>query len=69
MSPVTIGIIGIVFLVILFVLRMPVGFAMALVGLVGFSYLVSLGAGLDILARDIFYTFSFCVFRLHIMKC
>jgi tripartite ATP-independent transporter DctM subunit len=31
---------------------------MALVGLVGFSYLVSLGAGLDILARDIFYTFS-----------
>ena len=58
MSPVTIGIIGIVFLVILFVLRMPVGFAMALVGLVGFSYLVSLGAGLDILARDIFYTFS-----------
>lgn len=58
MSPVTIGIIGIVFLVILFVLRMPVGFAMALAGLVGFSYLVSLGAGLDILARDIFYTSS-----------
>jgi tripartite ATP-independent transporter DctM subunit len=58
MSPVTIGIIGIILLIIFFVLRMPVGFAMALVGLVGFSYLVSLGAGLDILARDIFYTFS-----------
>ena len=58
MSPVTIGVIGIILLIIFFVLRMPVGFAMALVGLVGFSYLVSLGAGLDILARDIFYTFS-----------
>jgi len=58
MSPATIGIIGIALLVILFVLRMPVGFAMAMVGFVGFSYLVSLGAGLDILARDIFYTFS-----------
>jgi len=58
MSPAIIGIIGIIFLIILFVLRMPVGFAMAMVGFVGFSYLVSLGAGLDILARDIFYTFS-----------
>jgi C4-dicarboxylate transporter DctM subunit len=58
MSPVLIGVIGIVFLVILFLLRMPVGFAMAFAGLVGFSYLVTLGAGLDILARDMFYTFS-----------
>jgi len=58
MSPTTIGIIGIVLLVIFFVLRMPVGFAMAMVGFIGFSYLVSPSAGLGILARDIFYTFS-----------
>lgn len=58
MSPAAIGIIGIVLLVIIFVLRMPVGFAMAMVGFVGFSYLVSPEAGLAILARDMFYTFS-----------
>jgi len=37
---------------------MPVGFAMALVGLVGFCYLVSPQAGLSLLARDVFATFS-----------
>jgi tripartite ATP-independent transporter DctM subunit len=58
MSPVVIGIIGIVALVVVFLLRMPVGFAMAFVGLVGFSLLVSPEAGLNILARDMFQTFS-----------
>ncbi|MBM3142672.1 MAG: TRAP transporter large permease [Chloroflexi bacterium] len=58
MSPVVIGIIGIVALVVVFLLRMPVGFAMAFVGLVGFSLLVSPEAGLNILARDVFQTFS-----------
>jgi tripartite ATP-independent transporter DctM subunit len=58
MSPVTIGIIGIVVLIAIFLLRMPVGFAMAAVGLVGFSYLVSPEAGLSIVARDVFHTFS-----------
>jgi tripartite ATP-independent transporter DctM subunit len=58
MSPVVIGIIGIVALVVVFLLRMPVGFAMAFVGLVGFSLLVSPEAGLNIFARDMFQTFS-----------
>ena len=58
MSPVIIGIIGIVILVAVFLLRMPVGFAMAFVGLVGFSFLVSPEAGLSILARDFYQTFS-----------
>jgi len=58
MNPVTIGIIGIVLLVIIFLLRMPVGFAMAFVGLIGFSCLVSTEAGLSILARDVFHIFS-----------
>jgi len=35
MSSVTVGLIGIVFLVIIFLLGMPVGFAMAFVGLAG----------------------------------
>ncbi|OGO57648.1 MAG: C4-dicarboxylate ABC transporter permease [Chloroflexi bacterium RBG_19FT_COMBO_47_15] len=58
MNPVIIGVVGIVVLVIIFLLRMPVGFAMAFVGFVGFSFLVSPQAGLGILARDVFYTFS-----------
>jgi len=57
-SPVTIGLIGIVVLVVIFLLGMPVGFAMPLVGLAGFCYLVSPGAGLSILARDVFANFS-----------
>lgn len=58
MSPVAIGIIGIVVLVLTFILSMPVGFAMALVGLMGFCFLVSPPAGLSLLARDVFATFS-----------
>jgi len=57
-SPVTIGLIGIVTLVLIFLLGMPVGFAMAFVGLAGFCYLVSPEAGLSILARDVFSNFS-----------
>ena len=58
MNPVTAGIIGIGLLVLLFLLRMPVAFAMALVGLVGFAYLASPGAALGLLGRDIFDSFS-----------
>jgi C4-dicarboxylate transporter DctM subunit len=58
MSPVTVGIIGIVFLVFIFLLGMPVGFAMAFVGLAGFCYLVTPDAGLSLLARDVFSTLS-----------
>lgn len=58
MNPVTIGIIGIFVLVILFLLGMPVGFAMAFVGFAGYCYLVSPEAGLSILARDFFSNLS-----------
>ena len=58
MSPATIGIIGIGLLIVLFLLRMPVAFAMALVGFAGFAYLTSPQAALHLLARDIFDTFA-----------
>ena len=58
MNPITIGVIGIVVLVVMFLLRMPIGFAMAFVGLIGFSCLVSPEAGFSLLARDLFYTSS-----------
>jgi len=57
-NPVIIGIIGIFILILIFMLSMPVGFAMAFVGLAGFCYLVSPEAGLSLLARDVFTTFS-----------
>jgi C4-dicarboxylate transporter DctM subunit len=57
-SSVTVGLIGIVVLVLIFLLGMPVGFAMAFVGMAGFCFLASPEAGLSILARDFFSNFS-----------
>lgn len=58
MSLTAIGIIGIIVLVILLFSKMPVGFVMAFLGFLGFSYVVSIDAGLSLLARDVFETFS-----------
>jgi len=58
MSPVTVGMIGILVLIGLLFTRMPVGFVMALVGVLGFSYMVNFKAALNILGKDIFGTFS-----------
>ena len=58
MSPVTVGVIGIFVLVLLFLLRVPVALAMAMVGFVGFASLSNPQAALSILARDIFEQFS-----------
>jgi C4-dicarboxylate transporter DctM subunit len=57
-SPVAIGLIGIAVLILLFLLGMPVGFAMAFVGFSGFCYLISSQAGLSLLARDVFTNLS-----------
>jgi len=58
MSPVTAGIAGIGLLLLLFLLRMPVAFAMGFAGLVGFAYLADPGPALSLLAHDIFEQFS-----------
>jgi tripartite ATP-independent transporter DctM subunit len=58
MSPITTGILGIVLLVVLLFSKMSVGFVMAILGFVGFSYLVSLEAGLSLIAKDFFDIFS-----------
>jgi C4-dicarboxylate transporter, DctM subunit len=57
-SPEIIGLIGIAFLILMFMLRMPVAFAMALVGFLGFAWLTTPEAALSLLGRDIFDTFS-----------
>lgn len=58
MNPATAGIIGIGLLIVLFLLRMPVAFAMALVGFVGFASLSTPEAALSLLGLDIFDSFS-----------
>lgn len=58
MSPTTAAIISVVLLVFLFLMRMPVAYVMALVGLLGFSYVASVGGGLSLLARDLWALFS-----------
>ena len=59
MSLTLIGIIGIfALLFILFVFGMPVGFTMGLVGFCGFSYVISLDAGFNMLATVTWDTFA-----------
>jgi len=59
MSPAMVGLSGIVILLaVLFLLGMPVGVAMALVGFAGFCILVSVKAGLHMLSSVIWDTFS-----------
>jgi C4-dicarboxylate transporter DctM subunit len=58
MTSVTAGIVGIALLIMLFLLRMPVAFAMGFVGFVGFAYLAGPEPALSILSQDIFEQFS-----------
>jgi len=59
MDLVLIGIIGIIILLLaLFFLGMPVGFAMAVVGFFGFTYVVSFKAALNMVSTDLWITFS-----------
>ena len=58
MTAVMTGITGFVVLIVLMFMRIPVGFVMAIVGFLGFGYLVSWPASLNLLARDFFSVFS-----------
>jgi tripartite ATP-independent transporter DctM subunit len=58
MSPTTVGLIGLAILVIFLFSRMPVAFVMGLLGVVGFSYVVSVEGGMRMLAKDFFDIFG-----------
>jgi len=59
MSLATIGILGILALMaILFILRMPVGFAMGIVGFVGFCTVINTKAALGMLGTELWQVFS-----------
>jgi tripartite ATP-independent transporter DctM subunit len=58
MNEVTVGLIVLVILLILFLTGIELGFAMAIMGFLGFAYLVSLPAAFNLLAKDTFDTFA-----------
>jgi C4-dicarboxylate transporter, DctM subunit len=58
MSPTLIGILGTVLMIVVFLTRMPVSYVMALIGLAGFSLLVSFQGALNLLAKDLYSVFS-----------
>jgi len=57
-SPTITGLVGIAALFILIFLRIPVGFVMAAVGFLGFGYIVSFDAAMNMLAKDLFSVFG-----------
>lgn len=58
MSPEIVGIIGLIIMFILFFAGLEIGFAMAIVGFFGFSYITSFQSGANLIAKDIFDVFS-----------
>ncbi len=58
MDPLVIGISGTLLLMILFFLGVPIGFAMAVSGVIGFAYVVNPSAALHLVAVDMFDQFS-----------
>lgn len=54
MDPVLVGIVGIIVLLVLFFLGVPVAFAMAITGVMGFAYVVGPRAALSLIASDLF---------------
>src|SRR5512136_354093 len=70
MSEVTIGIIGLAIVLLMFLTGIELGFAMALIGFVGFSIIVSMKAALNLLAKDVFdvfTTYGFTVIPLFVL--
>ncbi len=57
MTPATIGLVGILVMLVLFATRMPVAFVMGMVGFVGFSVLTSVQGGLNMLSRAMYEVF------------
>jgi C4-dicarboxylate transporter DctM subunit len=58
MTPVATGLVGFLILVVLMFARIPVGFVMTIVGLLGFGFLTSWSASLNLIARDFFSVLS-----------
>lgn len=58
MNSLVIGLLGLAAFMLLLILRMPIAYAMALVGFLGFSLLTSISSGFSMVAKEIYNTFS-----------
>jgi tripartite ATP-independent transporter DctM subunit len=58
MNEITIGIIGLVIILVMFLTGIELAFAMIAIGFLGFAYLTSWGAALSLLAKDVYNVFS-----------
>ena len=70
MSEMLVGITGLVVLLLLFATGIELGFAMALIGFVGFGYLNGFESALNLLSRDVYdviTSYGFTVFPLFIL--
>ena len=69
MSLATISLLTIVFLFVLFLLGLEIGFAMALAGFIGFAAVVNVDAAFNLLAKDIYSAVSSVRFNRHTDVC
>jgi C4-dicarboxylate transporter, DctM subunit len=70
MSEVMVGLTGLVVLMVLFLTGIELGFAMAIVGFIGFGIIVSMPAALNMIAKDImdvFANYGFTVIPLFVL--
>ena len=70
MSEIIVGIVGLMVLLLLFSTGIELGFAMALVGFVGFGYLNGFHSAINLVSRDLFdviTTYGYTVFPLFIL--
>jgi len=58
MNPMTTGLIGILIFFLLIALKMPIAYAMALVGFIGFAYLTTLPAAFALVSTELFSSFA-----------
>ena len=64
MGELSIGVVGLVVLLILFLTGIELAFAMTIIGFIGFAYLRSLNAAINLLAKDFFDTFASYAFTV-----
>jgi len=58
MTPTDIGLLGIGLFFVLLIVRMPIAYAMALSGFLGFSWMISPDAAFRVVSKDLYATFS-----------
>ena len=70
MNEVIVGIIGLCIVLLLFLTGIELAFAMILMGFLGFGYLISFNAALNLLAKDVFdvlNSYGFTVIPLFVL--